>query len=343
MKSNQMKKQWMRWLVAGTLGVGFVGAMPVGLMAQEDGDGARKVDENKVPAAVVATARTYTLDATNIAYRLGEGKDKDYRVNFVTPEKVRLQVVINEAGQVIGGVREAPNQPDGAPKGAERERIAAAWIQRIEQNRAAQAAAAARAQTPPLAEPGRRTPLSEPGSRTPMAEQPAADLPPAGGGTVTWESLPDPVKRSLQPLTRQDPNAKYFRQVNGNRVAYGATYTDRGNEMWVRLNEAGEIVVQPVSAKTGRPIGANDREPEQASSKLTPQMLTDKVQFASLPKAVQTKVLKVTEGAKDVINMKHERGGKQVYHTVWTDQKGERHEAWYNEAGESIPTPKADR
>jgi len=328
MKTKEMKKHWMRLLIAGTLSVGFVGTMPAALRAADDEkkEGNDKIPEAKVPPAVVATAKQNYFDATNIAYRRGEGKDKDiYHVNFVTPEKVRLQVLIDDTGKLVGGIRQAPNQPEGAPKGEERERVAAAWLDRATR---AQVAAA----TP------NRLPIPAQGTNTPLA-LPPNQSPAVGGGEVEWASLPEQVRRTLQPLTGKDRNAKFFRQSDGRHVSYGSTYRDDGNDMWVRLDEAGQIVVQPTSAKTGRPI--NDREPEQASSKLSAAMMKDKVNFAELPKAVQSKVLKQTEGSKDVTNMRHEEGKKTVYHTSWVDNKGDRHDAFYNEAGESVSAPKS--
>jgi uncharacterized membrane protein YkoI len=69
-------------------------------------------------------------------------------------------------------------------------------------------------------------------------------------------------------------------------------------------------------------------------------MARDRVTFADMPKPVQAKVLKETDGAKDVVNMKHNQAGRAVYQTTWTDSRGQKQELWLDNAGEAVPVPK---
>lgn len=173
--------------------------------------------------------------------------------------------------------------------------------------------------------------------------QPAADPAGENGGTaVAWADLPDRVQKTLEPLTRRDAKARYFKQTKDNKVSYGSIYHDNGNEMWVRVDEAGETIVNPVSAKTGRPIDTNQPAPAQASGRLTPAMLKDRVVFADLPKPVQEKVLQQAGGAKDVVNMRHTRNGRPVFHSVWTDAQGRQQELFLDERGEAVPASRSN-
>lgn len=160
-----------------------------------------------------------------------------------------------------------------------------------------------------------------------------------GGVAVNWTELPDRVKKTLEPLTRRDAGAAYFKMVRDNKVSYGSTYNDNGHKMWVRVDEAGETIVNPVSAVTGKPVNTN--EPAQAASRVPAAMLKDRVNFADLPATVKEKILKETTGSKDVINMKHDRAGRTVYHTVWTDAAtGKQKELYLDEKGEAVPMAK---
>ncbi|MDB5294316.1 MAG: hypothetical protein JWO31_299, partial [Phycisphaerales bacterium] len=483
----------------------------------------KEVAESKVPAAVANTARANYLDAHDVVYRRpAEGKEV-FVVNFTTPQNVRLQVRVAPDGRVVDGPELAPNQPDNAPKKAERQRLADAWVGRV------QAARATTPATPPLALPPTAPPpvaaipsvlpgaavgpggvvappavpvstevragdlpatvrqtlerytngardvryysqrvedrttyqavyTDRDGSRRevtihptgslvagPLILQPTADdralqadvpegfrlatalrveprdipaapsttlgqylsrgtdvryrrdtyadgntaytahwvqpessrryfvtvgengsvvsaprlstyqpvspagLPPAAvpvataapaGGTVRWDELPDRVRRALELNAHRDRDAQYFRQVEGTRVSYGSLYTENREQMWVRVSETGDPIAGPVSAKTGKPVDDRRDPPPAADIRLTDAMLRDRVKFDTLPKRVQEKLVRETEGAKEVTPMRHERGGKTYYHTVYTDRQNREHELWLDERGEVVAAPR---
>ncbi|QOV91714.1 hypothetical protein [Humisphaera borealis] len=160
------------------------------------------------------------------------------------------------------------------------------------------------------------------------------------GVAVSWTDLPDRVRKTLEPLTRADAKARYFKQSRDNKISYGSIYHSNGHEMWVRVDEAGETIVNPVSAQTGKPIDTS--EPAKAAARVSPAMLQDRLNFSELPAPVKEKVLKETTGSKDVINMKHDRAGRAVYHTVWTDAAGRQQELYLDARGEAVPAPKSN-
>ena len=164
---------------------------------------------------------------------------------------------------------------------------------------------------------------------------------------VRWNDLPDRVQRAFEPTARRDRDAQYFRQTQDGKVSYGSQYKDAdGREMWVRVSEAGNVVAGPVSARTGRGVDerapARDaaRDPAPAAGRVSPDMLRDRVNFDTLPKNVQQRVLRETEGGRDFTNMRHERGGKTYYHTVYTDNRGQQRELWLDDRGEPVAAPR---
>ena len=146
--------------------------------------------------------------------------------------------------------------------------------------------------------------------------------------TIAWAQVPEPVKATLQPLTRgNNADAKYFQQNRGGKVFYGAEYNGGNNQrMWVRTDATGNKVAGPVIAGTGQKAG--EAQPAAGTMKGD--------QPAQIPDAVQQMVAQRTKGGKNVATIRRMEGGEPVYFTTWIDAQGDAHQMRLDEKGQPI-------
>lgn len=161
---------------------------------------------------------------------------------------------------------------------------------------------------------------------------------------VRWADVPDRVKQTMEPLTRRDRDASYFKQVrDGNKVTYGAQYSENGRKMWVRVDESGKTVAGPVAADTGRPVGDAGREPVPAAGRVPPgtpvtpgPAAKGGLSLADLPQPVQQYITTHTKGGRNVVATHHTEGGRPVYRVVWEGADGDRHQVRLHENGKVV-------
>lgn len=184
--------------------------------------------------------------------------------------------------------------------------------------------------------------------------QPSSTNDPEGVRSVAvrWQDVPDRVKQTLEPLTRTDRNAKYYKQVRDGKVSYGSEYAQGGKQMWVRVDEAGKTVAGPVAADTGKPAGDAGHEVVPAASKTpaatktpaapntpAPAASSHGLPMSELPTAVQTSIKSHTNGGKNIETTKATEGGKTVYHVSWQDAQGDSHTMRVDEKGALVTSP----
>jgi hypothetical protein len=151
---------------------------------------------------------------------------------------------------------------------------------------------------------------------------------------VARENIPDRVRQALEQTAGRDRNAHYYRQVReGNKVYYGAEYTDNGKLMWIRMDDTGRVVAGPVLASTGQAPG---RENPREAAPVGRAPDNNRPEMRDVPSAVQTAVRSHTEGGRDVVTTRQTEGGRTVYHVSWQDAKGNRHEMRLDERGEVV-------
>jgi len=162
---------------------------------------------------------------------------------------------------------------------------------------------------------------------------------------VRWADVPDRVKQTLEPLTKGDRNAQYFKQTRDGKVSYGSEYVQGNQHLWVRVDEAGKTVAGPVVAGTGKPAGDAGHEavPAAGRTPAPPVAPTQGMASKDIPTAVQTSVATHTQGGKNVVTTKAVEGGKTVYHVSWVDAKGDSHQMRLDETGKIVTNAPAKK
>lgn len=290
-----------------------------------------RVEARDLPPRSAETIGRQVQRASDVRYRRDQYATGNtaYTAHWVDPESGRRYfMTAGEDGTSIVAPRLSAYQP--AAGGAGRDAVAGNPGDRNPSDR----------------NPSDRNPADRERMERDRSELDRADRVTRGGpdNVVRWNDVPERVQRTLEPITRKDRDAKYFRQVDDGKTSYGSMYKDHdGHDMWVRVSEAGNTIAGPVSAKSGKGVDHSPdrpREPQPAAGRPVDNMRGDRVNFDTLPKNVQQRVLRETEGGRDFSNMRHEVGGKTYYHTAYTDSRGQKKELWLDDRGEPTAAPR---
>jgi len=176
--------------------------------------------------------------------------------------------------------------------------------------------------------------------------QPSSTNDPEGVRSVAvkWQDVPDRVKQTLEPLTRGDRSAAYYKQTRDGKTSYGSEYVQGGKKMWVRVDEAGKTVAGPLAADTGKPAGDAGHEAVPAAGHVNTPANTPAgehpaaggLALKDLPAPVAASVGTHTLGGKNVVTTKVAEGGRTLYHVTWQDAKGNEHQLRLDEKGQTV-------
>ncbi|HEX8913111.1 MAG TPA: hypothetical protein VF796_12195 [Humisphaera sp.] len=234
MRTNTNRKTIPAWVLAAALGAGTVPAFYAApAMAADD---PQTVREDRVPPAVLATARQQILDSRDVVYRKN---GNEYVINFTTPTGIRLQTRVHEDGRLDRPAELAPNQPDGAPKRDERERLLLQWQQRVQQGNAG---VVPPGQPPVIVQP----PVGQP----PLNVPPLPGQPPVPVAIVPTQlqpnQVPPAVLRSFDQYTVGGRDVAYYQLRADQFLRYEANWTAAdGSRREVQVTQDGTLSAGP--------------------------------------------------------------------------------------------------
>jgi len=235
MRNKTNQKKFPAWVLAAALGAGALPAIYAApALAADD---PQDVREDRVPPAVLATARQQILDSREVVYRKS---GKEYIINFTTPTGIRLQTRVHEDGRLDRAAELAPNQPDNAPKRDERERLLLAWQQRVAQGNAGV--------VPPVQPP--------PVIVQPAPGQPPLNVPPLPGQppvpvaivptALQPNQVPPAVLRSFDQYTVGGRDVTYSQLRADTFLRYEANWTAAdGSRREVQVTQDGTLAAGP--------------------------------------------------------------------------------------------------
>jgi uncharacterized membrane protein YkoI len=136
---------------------------------------------------------------------------------------------------------------------------------------------------------------------------------------LTLETMPEPVRRTIERETKGASDVKYFRAKLGTKDVYNARFTTAdGRDRSIRVDDAGKVV--------------DSRETKPEQPKAEPEKLT----LENMPKAVRATIERETKGASDVKFFRAKLGTRDVYNARFTTADGKDRSIRVDDSGKVV-------